>query len=145
MPRWRCDIKDTEKCAREWARAALSLKRARHATVIGLSGELGSGKTFFVKALARALGIPETVLSPTFVLIKRYTLHATRYKFLVHIDAYRLDSAEELRRLGWDEILAEPKNLIVIEWPERVKKLLPKDARIIKFKHINETTREIKW
>jgi tRNA threonylcarbamoyladenosine biosynthesis protein TsaE len=140
-----CGIKETEKCAEEIAADLLSSGLSKRATVVGLSGDLGSGKTAFTKMLAKALGITETVLSPTFVIMKCYRLHVTGYKFLFHIDAYRLDSAEELRALGWDEILAEPRNLIVIEWPERVKKLLPKDAREIKFKFIDDKTREIEW
>ena len=106
------------------------------ATVITLSGELGAGKTTFAQGLALMLGIVETVNSPTFVLEKVYKLeeqpfdHAQGKKFthLIHMDAYRLKSAHELRVLGWEEIVREPGNLIVLEWPERVESLIPPDA-----------------
>jgi tRNA threonylcarbamoyladenosine biosynthesis protein TsaE len=142
-----CGIKETEKCASGIAAGLLSAGPGKRATVVGLRGDLGSGKTVFTKALAKKLGVTENVLSPTFVIMKTYNLQPTPHnlKKLIHIDAYRLDNAEELRVLGWDEILAEPKNLIVIEWPERVKKLLPKDAREIRFKFVDDKIREIEW
>jgi tRNA threonylcarbamoyladenosine biosynthesis protein TsaE len=103
------------------------------ATVVALSGELGAGKTTFAQAVARALGVEEIVSSPTFVIEKIYQLpkygHGVSiFKRLVHIDAYRLKSAEELRSLGWDEIIADCTNLIVIEWPENVEDAIPKTA-----------------
>ncbi len=141
-----CDIGDTENCAEKIVREFLAERHPAHATMLGLSGELGSGKTVFVKALAKRLGVSDTVLSPTFVIEKIYKLPPGKpFRHLIHIDAYRIDNEEELRVLGWDELLADPHNLIVIEWPERIKGLLPKDAREIKFKHVNETTREISW
>ncbi|MFA5841637.1 MAG: tRNA (adenosine(37)-N6)-threonylcarbamoyltransferase complex ATPase subunit type 1 TsaE [Candidatus Paceibacterota bacterium] len=141
-----CDIKNTSECAGDIAAILLSGRQEKRATVIGLKGDLGSGKTTFTKALAKKLGVADTVLSPTFVIEKIYKLPAGKpFRHLIHIDAYRLDSAEELRALGWDEILSEPKNLIVIEWPERVKKLLPKGSFEVKFKFIDDRTREISW
>ena len=138
-----CSIKETNKCAIELAREISSVSVKNRATVVALRGDLGSGKTAFTKALAKELGITETVLSPTFVIMKCYRLHVTGYKFLFHIDAYRLDSASELRSIGWDDILTDPKNLVVIEWPEKVKGLLPKDTQEIKFRFIDDKTREI--
>ena len=96
------------------------------ATLITLSGELGAGKTAFVKAVAQAYGIVETVTSPTFVLEKIYVLSDTQpFKRLVHIDAYRLEKAVELASLGFDELLQDKGNLILLEWPERVQEALP--------------------
>ena len=109
----------------------------RGATVLGLSGELGAGKTTFAQATARALGVEETVNSPTFVIEKIYSLQNQRWQRLIHIDAYRLKSADELRALGWDDIVADKNNLIVIEWPENVPSLIPETARRISIK-INE-------
>jgi tRNA threonylcarbamoyladenosine biosynthesis protein TsaE len=124
-----------------------------HATIVTLSGELGAGKTTFVQGIARALGIEETVASPTFVIEKVYELGdsdtKTRALFsnpndtrerekvlpplhhwthLIHIDAYRIKNKHELEVLGWHEITADPGNLIVIEWPEMVAELIPADA-----------------
>jgi tRNA threonylcarbamoyladenosine biosynthesis protein TsaE len=104
------------------------------ATVITLSGELGVGKTAFVKAIARILGVEETVTSPTFVLEKIYLLPEQKpFKRLIHIDAYRLEKGSDLAPLGFDEFAKDPSNLILIEWPERVADALPPSAIKIKF------------
>lgn len=113
------------------------------ATVVALSGDLGSGKTAFVKMVAEYFGMEEEVTSPTFVILKRYTLHVTRYMSMIHIDAYRLKNGEELLRLRFGELLDNPKNIIFIEWPENVKDAIPTDAIILRFTFIDETTREI--
>lgn len=93
----------------------------RGATIVTLSGELGAGKTTFTQAVAKALGIADTITSPTFVLEKIYSVeHDTRFDRFVHIDAYRLKEAAELRAIGFDEVIADAKNLIFLEWPEKV-------------------------
>lgn len=113
-----------------------------HATVIGLSGDLGSGKTAFVKAVAHALGVTEVVRSPTFVLAKFYDIPGCdSWSRLVHIDAYRLDSPAELRALRFDELIADPRNLVLVEWPEQAGILFPSDAHTIAFRVVDETTR----
>ena len=98
------------------------------ATVITLSGDLGAGKTTFTQGVARALGVNEKVTSPTFVIEKVYELSGQKWTHLIHIDAYRLKDAHELEVLGWHEIMQEPGNLILIEWPEMVAELIPKSA-----------------
>lgn len=117
------------------------------ATVIGLRGELGAGKTTFSQICAGLLGISETVTSPTFVILKKYRLGdkvlGGKFSFFIHIDAYRLKSGKELNTIGWQEIISDPKNLIMIEWPELVADVMPVNTRYIDFKHIDETTREI--
>lgn len=90
------------------------------ATVLALSGPLGAGKTSLVKALAIELGVIETVVSPTFVIAKWYTPTIGDFTTLVHIDAYRIDSEEELIPLEFSRLLTQSKTLIVIEWPERL-------------------------
>ena len=107
--------------------------RPEHAAVVTLSGDLGAGKTTFVQACARALGVAESVTSPTFVLEKIYALEGQKFSHLVHIDAYRLKGAHELEHLGWKELLADRGNLIVLEWPERVAEAIPEDATRIRF------------
>src|SRR3989344_3743235 len=93
-------------------------KNTNGATTLLLSGELGAGKTAFVKALARILGIKEDIISPTFVIMKFYPLTGQLFKQLIHIDAYRLEKADELTHLGFEELCKDPVNLICIEWPE---------------------------
>lgn len=115
---------------------------SHHARVIALSGNLGAGKTTFTQGFARALGIKTPVQSPTFVLMKIYALENKKYvKHLVHIDAYRIESPQELEHLGFRELLNDKDAVILIEWADRIKKLLPKDATWITFEHgkkINE-------
>ncbi len=103
--------------------------RPRGAILVTLSGELGAGKTAFTKTVAAALGVADTVTSPTFVLEKIYALPpAKRFARLVHIDAYRLDSGEDLAPLGFDELMKDSGNLVVLEWPEKVADALPEPA-----------------
>lgn len=109
------------------------------ATLVTLSGELGAGKTAFTKAVAAALGIKETVTSPTFVLEKIYLLPAEpdrltqKFERLIHIDAYRLEEGSELIALGFDALVRDSKNLILLEWPEKVSNALPAPAVRLSF------------
>lgn len=105
--------------------------RADGATVVALSGDLGAGKTTFVQAAASALGVREAVQSPTFVIMQVYDIAASGSGFarLVHIDAYRLASAHEIEVLGWRELVADPENLIFLEWPEHVAEAVPAAAQ----------------
>jgi len=96
--------------------------------VIGLVGELGTGKTVFVQGLAEALGIKETVNSPTFVLMKIYGITPAKggksgIKHLVHIDAYRLESFDQLKEIGAEEYLNQKDCLIVVEWADKVPEI----------------------
>ena len=128
----------------QFAQEILSeLPPCRHATLVALSGNLGAGKTAFVKCIARFLGVTEEITSPTFVIEKIYKLQEQKFAHLIHIDAYRLDSGSELANLGWREISENPSNIIFLEWPERVAEILPKDMKKIYFTFIDETTREV--
>lgn len=98
------------------------------ATVVGFYGDLGSGKTAFVQGIAKALGVKDQVVSPTFILQKKYELSQKTqscFSSLIHIDAYRMESPDELVHIKWDELLSDSGNLICIEWPERVYKKMP--------------------
>jgi tRNA threonylcarbamoyladenosine biosynthesis protein TsaE len=114
--------------------AATLAPRPESATVLALSGELGAGKTTFAQGIARTLGVEENVTSPTFVIEKIYQLENQKFSRLIHIDAYRLNDPHELEVLGWRDIIIDPTNLIVIEWPERVAALIPPEAIRISFK-----------
>lgn len=111
----------------EAVRFVATLVPSESATLITLSGELGAGKTAFTKAVAKFLGVQETVTSPTFVLEKIYLLggEASKFKRLVHIDAYRLELGSDLSPLGFDELMQDAGNLILLEWPEKVSDVLP--------------------
>lgn len=103
------------------------------ATLLILSGDLGAGKTTFVQVLAKALGVKETVQSPTYVLMKSYPIAYKNFTRLVHIDLYRLEKPEELSTLRLEDYLNDQKALVCIEWPERAGNLLPKPDITIKF------------
>lgn len=113
-------IQETEKIAADWLEQVSSRAGSDEALVVGLSGHLGAGKTAFVKAVARAMGIKEEVTSPTFVIMKIYATKHRRWKKLVHIDAYRLERKEELEALDFEQVVSDPDNLVMIEWPENV-------------------------
>lgn len=113
------------------------------ATVLALSGDLGAGKTTLTKALASEFGVTETVISPTFVLIKFYKLEGQKWDNLIHIDAYRIEDEKELEPLNWNEIISSPKNLVIIEWPEKIIGQIPKNAVNIAISHENFNKRSI--
>ncbi|MBU2101438.1 tRNA (adenosine(37)-N6)-threonylcarbamoyltransferase complex ATPase subunit type 1 TsaE [Patescibacteria group bacterium] len=125
--------KDTKRLAKALAEELTRLKGGG-SVVLGLVGELGSGKTTFTQGLLKALGVKKRVLSPTFVIQKRFKLlQDTGFKNAYHIDAYRIEE-KDLIDLGWKEILLE-KNIVVVEWADRVKKVLPKETIWIKFNY----------
>ena len=138
------NLEDTQKFAGE-----VLVKLASHkpqATVLLLEGDLGSGKTTFTQALARELGIKDNLTSPTFVLMKKYNLarpSLAEFKKLVHIDAYRLNSGQDLLSLGWEDLISDPDNLIIVEWPEQTADLWDGLEFKINFKFIDENARQI--
>ncbi len=111
------------------------------ARVVALRGDLGSGKTTFAAEFAKQLGVTDIVQSPTYVLMKSYPFPNTRNVFgrprrhnrLIHIDAYRLASADEFAALKPQVFLNDPKALVLSEWPERVEPALPKPDLTINF------------
>ncbi|MGB8815865.1 MAG: tRNA (adenosine(37)-N6)-threonylcarbamoyltransferase complex ATPase subunit type 1 TsaE [Minisyncoccia bacterium] len=133
---------DTEEVARNFVEK-LSVGFYDGACVVGLYGDLGSGKTTFTKAIAKILGVKGNITSPTFVIEKIYPISYHFFTKLIHIDAYRLESPEELEKLSWKEALSNSKNLILIEWPENVLGILPENHLKINFKFISENEREI--
>jgi len=128
------------------------IKKGKQATLVTLTGDLGSGKTAFTQRVGKILGIKAKITSPTFVIQKKYELSpsepkeiSTSYKQLIHIDAYRLNNGRDLLVLDWDEIMNNPDNLILLEWPERVKDIIPADVYKISFKFVDDSSREISF
>ena len=105
------------------------------AVVLALKGNLGSGKTTFTQGFLRGLGVKKKITSPTFVIFKRYKLRAKSFKFVYHIDCYRIKKSQELLVLGIKEIFDNPKNIVLIEWPERIKNILPKERINVGFEY----------
>ncbi len=110
-------------------------KKIKGALVLALVGELGAGKTAFVQGFLRALGVRQKITSPTFVLMKKYPLRRGIFRAAYHIDCYRLKSARELSSLNFQEILKDASGIILIEWAEKIKKVLPKSAVWLEFSH----------
>lgn|SRR3989338_57666 len=103
--------------------------------ILALAGNLGSGKTTFVKGLARGLGLRKKIKSPTFVIFQPYRIPDKKQGMFYHFDLYRLGSVKDLRELGFQEIISSAQNISVIEWPEKTKKKLPKRTIYLKFIH----------
>ena len=108
-------------------------------TILALFGDLGSGKTTFVKGLAKGLGIKKHVTSPTFNIVKVYPVSLGRIKRLVHVDAYRLNSYKDAESVGLLEILT------VIEWPEKIQEVIKEKSQEIHFTFIDEMKRKISF
>ena len=136
-------LNETQDFAREFVEKILARPKNAGATVVALYGDLGSEKTSFVQGAAKAFSIKETVTSPTFVIEKIYKLARKKFSHIIHIDCYRIENSKEIKLLGWDDKLADPKNLIFIEWAERVENILPTDTVKLYFEFLNENKRKI--
>ena len=112
--------------------------------IIGLVGELGTGKTCFLQGFAQGLHIRSKILSPTFAIMKKYKIQDTKYKVFFHIDCYRIENTKEILDLGFADMCGNPTNIIAIEWADRVKKILPNNTLILKFRFLDKNKREIK-
>ena len=157
--------KKTESLGKEFAKEILRMEIEEKARVISLEGELGGGKTTFVKGFARGLGIKEMIKSPTFVIMKKYKLKASskpassvggqaiksckssvgsrNFKYFYHVDCYRIENPKEISNLTWKEIVKNPQNIIAVEWGEKIKEILPEKYFQIAFEFINKNTRKL--
>jgi len=128
---------ETREIGKFLARKILKNMPKKLARVLGLTGDLGAGKTTFLQGFAKGLGIKEKILSPTFIIIRRL-------RNFYHIDCYRIKKPKEILNLGFKEIMSDPKNIVAIEWAERIRPLLPKSAILVQFKPVGKNKREIK-
>lgn len=106
--------------------------------VVILEGDLGGGKTTFIKGIAQGLGFKKNIISPSFTLMR---LYQKRDLNLCHADLYRLDS-KEIFNIGIDDFLYAPHTITVIEWGEKIEKILPRYIKIV-FSFVNENSRRI--
>ncbi|MDE2001208.1 MAG: tRNA (adenosine(37)-N6)-threonylcarbamoyltransferase complex ATPase subunit type 1 TsaE [Patescibacteria group bacterium] len=153
----------TQRFAAKLARQILRSGPGRKATVLALSGDLGAGKTTFTQGFIKALGVKHRVTSPTFLLVRRYEVESPKskvkgsgnsstynlqpitYKDAYHFDLYRIHAVKELAPLHFGKILRDPRNIVLLEWPERVRKAIPRSAKWIFFEHgRNQKERNIK-
>ena len=148
------NAKETQALAKLFGEELLNWPASgKSAMTVVLRGELGAGKTTFSQGFAKGIGILEKIKSPTFVILKRYPLSKVKrqmsnvkcFKYFYHIDCYRLKNEKDAIMLGLPEIFKNSENLLLIEWPERIKKALPKKIITVKFSHIDETTRKVSF
>lgn len=130
---------ETQKIAEDLARSL------RKGGIITLSGDLGYGKTTFTQGFAKGLGVTHRIISPTFVITRKYELRdKSAAKLFYHIDLYRIQNLEDLEGLGIKEILKDPEAVVLIEWPEKLRNLLPEKRIEIQFEYLGEDQRKIR-
>lgn len=126
-------------------------KELRGGKIICLTGELGSGKTTFTQGVLKGLGVKGPYTSPTFLVMKYYKkeipksktqISKSKIQNIYHIDCYRVN-AQDILDLGWNEIIANRNNVVIVEWAERIKRIIPRRAIWIKFSHKGKDEREI--
>ena len=129
-------VEQTESIAADLARTLAP------GACVALSGDLGAGKTQFVRGLVRGLGgNPRAVSSPTFVLLNVYESPGARLS-VYHLDAYRVAGPEDFESIGFTELL-DQGGVVVVEWPERVQDLLPADRVRVRIEPVGEARRRI--
>ncbi len=139
---------ETQNLGKEFA------SKLKGGEIIALYGNLGSGKTTFVQGLAMGLEIKRRIISPTFIIIRSYEIKlkaqkakvkttTQNSKFFYHIDLYRVETPDDIKGLGMDEIIGNSNNIIVVEWAEKMKDFLPKKRIDIYFEYLDENKRKI--
>lgn len=124
--------------------------------MLALTGELGSGKTTFVQGLAKGLEIKGRVISPTFIIVRKYQIPNNKSQInsksktrkilnFYHVDFYRLEGelGKEVENLGLTEVWSDPNNIVVIEWAEKIKDYLPEGTKWVRFEYSGEDERRI--
>ena len=131
-------------------------KKNKKAFVLALEGDLGGGKTTFLQGLARGLKIKEKILSPTFVIFKRFQIPqggtrkslkrqpSSGCKFLCHLDCYRIKKAKEILEVGFKKMITDSSNIVAIEWADHISKFVPSESLALRFYFIDKHTRKIK-
>ena len=116
------------------------IKKNKGSVIIGLIGDLGGGKTTFVKGIASGLGVKGSITSPTFTLLKEYK---TKDLNLYHFDFYRLKDINDAKNLGLEEYFEKSRSIVIIEWADRIKNILPDEKIIIEFDFISQNERRL--
>src|SRR4030042_4265403 len=121
-------------------------RELRGGEIICLTGELGSGKTTFAQGVLAELGAKGPHTSPTFLIMKQYKLKTTAQKSKLesayHMDAYRV-GVQDILDLGWEEITFDKNNIVIVEWAEKIRAIIPKRAIWLRFEHLGGDGRKI--
>ena len=128
------NFKETQKLGRDFA------KVLEKGDVLYLYGDLGSGKTTFVRGLAEGLGVKQRIISPTFIIVRSYKLEVISF---YHIDLYRVENEKDIKGLGLEEVINNPENIVVIEWADKLKSFSPEKRIDLKFSYEKEKVRRI--
>ncbi|OGY57505.1 MAG: tRNA (adenosine(37)-N6)-threonylcarbamoyltransferase complex ATPase subunit type 1 TsaE [Candidatus Colwellbacteria bacterium RIFCSPHIGHO2_02_FULL_45_17] len=128
----------TRALARNIAENPKRPRPTQGATVLGLIGDLGAGKTTFIKSFIRSMGVKKRITSPTFLILRRFAINNKIFKNIFHVDAYRIKDEKDLRGINIRDVLKEPSNIVLVEWADRIKKVLPKETIWVKFKYGKE-------
>ena len=140
---------ESKNFSQNFAKKILTEKReAGGALVLALEGDLGSGKTTFARAFAEALGLKEKVKSPTFIIFRKSKIENKEWREkgfenFYHFDIYRIHNEKEILNLGWEEIISNPENIVLVEWADKIENILPKKSIKINFKHLKGDKREM--
>lgn len=134
-------ITDSAEKTKEFAKKLA--EKFRQGGILALTGDLGAGKTTFAQGFAEGLGIKERLLSPTFILMRQYSIPGNSAGKLLHIDLYRLEDQTQMKSLGLDEIFTNPYNIVLIEWAEKLGQTLPEATVTVRFKVLTGNTREV--
>lgn len=119
------------------------ISNSQKGRIVCLYGDLGSGKTVFSQGLAKSFGISDLVPSPTFIIVRHYSIPVKVGFTFFHIDLYRLENMQEIANLGLSEIFSNPNNFIAVEWAEKLDKLLSKQRIDVKFTILDGSRRKI--
>ena len=135
----------TSSAAETMALAEKIARKFNGGEVLALHGDLGGGKTTFTKGLAEALRVEEVITSPTFVMLKKYPAKLENGKNIefVHIDAYRVESIEDIKSVGIEDFLGRSDVVMVVEWAEKIREILPQNIIELNFKFIDDNSRQI--
>lgn len=109
--------------------------------IILLYGDLGAGKTTFMQGFAKGLGIEKRIISPTFIIVRKYEVQNN--KELYHVDLYRTQTEDDLKGLGIGEVLENESAIVAIEWPEKLGSFLPEKRWELHFETVGENERSI--
>ena len=140
---------ESRKFVQAFAEEILAGRGEKNGTIVlALIGDLGSGKTTFAQAFAEALGVKEKIKSPTFIIFRKSKIGDKEwidkgFENLYHFDVYRINNEKEILNLGWEEIISNPQNIVLVEWADKIEKILPKNSVKIMFKHLKGDKREI--
>ncbi len=146
----------TKRIGKALAEKILKGELEKTAQILALQGDLGGGKTTFLQGFAKGLGVKDKILSPTFVILRKFkikkqsyrkTKSTAKFKTFYHIDCYRIGKPKEILSLGFKKIISGSQNIVAVEWAEHIKKILPQSAILINFEFIGKNKRKIviKW